>query len=59
MSLQGDALFEPQQESLSLEPARVACQRAVCAHDPVARDEQGDGVMSHCPAHCLPLVISR
>lgn len=42
-----------QQLCLFIDSSGIAGEAAVSTDNPVAGDEQGDGVMSHCPAYCL------
>ena len=45
--------FHLQQPDFFVNASGIARQAAAYAHDPVARDDEGDGIVPHCAAHGL------
>ena len=45
--------FQLQQEPFPFQSSGIAGQTAVCPDDPVAGNQQGDGIMSHCTPYRL------
>ena len=45
--------FQLQQEIFFVQPARIACQSAVCSDNAVTWNDNGNGIMADCSAHGL------
>ncbi len=49
----GSMSFQRQQDHFVLDTAVIACEPVTGAHDPVAGDEDTNGVYGNCLSHCL------